>query len=209
MDRRTYLIGSATLALAACSRSKWWKRPSVQLPTVTVPTSGKTAILLAAAHAQTQKFVHYQAQYARIAYPGGDLPADHGACSDVLIRAYRALGVDLQKLVHEDMTAHFSLYPKTWGLKAPDSNIDHRRVPNLMVFFSRFGTVLPLSHAAADYQPGDILATHPFGTHIALVSDQRLVGSDRLTVIENIGGGVRQNDHLLSYPLIGHYRYAL
>ncbi len=174
-----------------------------------MPTTGKAAQLLSAAHSQSRAMVHYEPNYQRIAYPGGDLPADKGACSDVLIRAYRVLGIDLQKLVHEDMVAHFDLYPKTWGLKAPDANIDHRRVPNLMVFFSRFGQVLPMSQSPADYQPGDILATHPFGTHIALVSDQKRSGSDRLWVIENIGGGVQQNDHLLSYPLIGHYRYAL
>ena len=208
MDRRTLLIGLSALASSSCSPRSMSAAANAP-DMVTVPTTGKTALLLAAAHAQGRQFVHYEPGYSHIAYPGGDLPADHGACSDVLIRAYRAIGIDLQQLVHEDMMAHFSLYPKTWGLKAPDANIDHRRVPNLMVFFSRFGQVLPLSHDPADYRPGDILATHPFGTHIALVSDQKLPGSDRLLVIENIGGGVQQNDHLLSYPLIGHYRYGL
>ncbi len=207
MDRRSYLTGLAALTLSACSRSAQTPPPAPAL--ITVPTAGKTPQLLTAARAQTAHFVRYEPNYKQIAYPGGDLPADHGACSDVLVRAYRAIGIDLQKQVHEDMLAHFNLYPKTWGLKAPDSNIDHRRVPNLMVFFSRFGTVLPLSQSPADYQPGDILATHPVGTHIALVSDCKRVGSDRLLVIENIGGGVQLNDHLLSYPLIGHYRYAL
>ena len=178
-------------------------------PPVTVATTGRAAQLLAAAHDQMKAFVRYDGGYTRLAYPGGDLPAGRGACSDVLIRAYRMLGIDLQKLVHEDMLAHFDLYPKTWHLPVPDASIDHRRVPNLMVFFARFGTVLPLTHNPADYQPGDIVATHPFGTHIALVSDQKPAGSDRLLVIENIGGGVQQNDHLLSYPLLGHYRFGL
>ncbi len=108
------------------------------------------------------------------------------------------------------MVANFHLYPKKWGLKAPDSNIDHRRVPNLMVFFSRFGKVLPLTNNPADYQPGDILATAPATTHIALVGDAySMFDPKRLTVIQNIGHGVNQDDALFSYPLLGHYRYGL
>lgn len=206
MQRRAFVSGLAALSIAGCSQRPP-KTPVVSY--VTVPTEGKTAQFLSAAHAQMQHRVAYEPNYQKIAYPNGDLPADKGACSDVLIRAYRAIGLDLQQLVHEDMIAHFDLYPKTWGLKAPDANIDHRRVPNLMVFFSRFGQVLPVSHDPADYKPGDILATHPIGTHIALVSDQMPSGGQRLLVIENIGGGVQQNDHLLSYPIIGHYRYGL
>ena len=205
MDRRVLLAGLPLAALGGCSKPM----ASALSGTETVPTSGKAAQLLAAAHAQTKSFVWYDGGYTKINYPGGDLPSNRGACSDVLIRAYRTLGIDLQKLVHEDMTAHFDLYPKRWHLPAPDASIDHRRVPNLMVFFSRFGQVLPLTQNPADYQPGDILATPPVGTHIALVSDQKPRGSDRLWVIENIGGGVQQNDHLLSYPLLGHYRFGL
>jgi len=205
VQRRAVLAGLGLAALQGCSRPL----SAIVEQTVTVPTTGAAAELLAAAHAQTKAFVQYDGGYTKIVYPGGDLPPGRGACSDVLIRAYRRLGIDLQKLVHEDMQAHFDLYPKTWGLKTPDSSIDHRRVPNLMVFFSRFGTVLPLTKNPGDYQPGDILATHPIGTHIALVSDQKPANSDRLWVIENIGGGVQQNDHLLSYPLLGHYRFGL
>ncbi len=205
MDRRAVLSGLAVATLGGCTKPL----SAIVQPTVTVPTSGMATQLLTAAHAQTKSFVWYDGGYCKIAYPGGDLPPNRGACSDVLIRAYRTLGIDLQKLVHEDMQAHFELYPRKWGLTAPDSSIDHRRVPNLMVFFSRFGTVLPLTQNPADYQPGDILATKPNGTHIALVSDQKSAASDRLWVIENIGGGVQQNDHLLSYPLLGHYRFGL
>ena len=210
MNRRAVLAGLGLTALGLPVVGGCSKPLSALIEkTVTVPTTGKAAELLAAAHKQSEHFVQYDGGYSKIAYPGGDLPQDKGACSDVLIRAYRTLGIDLQKLVHEDMQAHFDLYPRTWGLKAPDSSIDHRRVPNLMVFFSRFGAVLPLTKNPADYQPGDILATKPFGTHIALVSDQKPARSDRLWVIENIGGGVQQNDHLLSYPLLGHYRFGL
>jgi uncharacterized protein YijF (DUF1287 family) len=210
MDRRAFVSFVSAAALSGCSRASSSSAPPVAAVTLeTVSTQGLTARLLAAAHDQTRSRVTYEPNYLKIAYPQGDLPADRGACSDVLIRAYRHLGIDLQRLVHEDMQAHFPLYPKQWGLKAPDSNIDHRRVPNLMVFFSRFGQTLPLTQNPADYRPGDILATRPVGTHIAIVSDQKHADSDRLLVIENIGGGVQQNDHLLSYPLIGHYRYAV
>jgi uncharacterized protein YijF (DUF1287 family) len=210
MDRRAFVSLVSAAGLCGCSRAASSPGNPVAVTALeTVSTQGAVARVLAAAHDQTRSRVTYEPNYLKIAYPDGDLPADRGACSDVLIRAYRHIGIDLQKLVHEDMRAHFSLYPKHWGLKAPDSNIDHRRVPNLMVFFSRFGQTLSLTQNPADYRPGDILATHPFGTHIALVSDQKQAGLDRLLVIENIGGGVQQNDHLLSYPLIGHYRYAV
>ena len=205
MHRRALLSALPVLALGACS-----KAPGLLAPPATVPTSGRTAQLMVAAHAQTKHFVWYDSGYTKIPYPNGDVAAGKGVCADVVIRAYRALGIDLQKLVHEDMLAHFDLYPKRWGLKAPDANIDHRRVPNLMVFFSRFGQVLPLTHDPKDYRPGDILATKPYGPHIAIVSDQpSLFDRDRLTVIQNIGHGVNVDDALFSYPLLGHYRYAL
>ena len=204
MNRRAFLAAAPALGLSACKAQvlvPQEKRAAIE---------GKTAQLLAAAHAQTKSFVWYDGNYSRIAYPGGDVAPDHGACSDVLVRAYRAIGIDLQKLVHEDMSANFHLYPKKWGLKHPDANIDHRRVPNLMVFFSRFGKVLPLTHDARDYRPGDILATAPVTTHIALVGDvYSIFDSNRLTVIQNIGHGVNQDDALFAYPLLGHYRYGV
>ncbi|MFT4073915.1 MAG: DUF1287 domain-containing protein [Asticcacaulis sp.] len=173
--------------------------------------AGKAAELLAAAHAQTRHFVHYDAKYAVLPYPGGDVPPDRGVCADVVIRAYRGIGIDLQKLVHEDMTANFHLYPDLWGLKAPDPNIDHRRVPNLRVFFSRFGKSLPITHNPADYRPGDILTTRPITRpHIAIVSDVRAwFGSGNLMVIQNKGFGTRQDNELLSYEITGHYRYGV
>jgi uncharacterized protein YijF (DUF1287 family) len=99
----------------------------------------------------------YDPSYVRIKYPMGDVPADRGVCTDVIIRAYRQLGIDLQQLVHEDMVANFDKYPQSWGLSKPDSNIDHRRVPNLMTFFKRHGEVLPITKNPKDYKPGDIV----------------------------------------------------
>lgn len=205
MYRRSVVLPLTATSLFACSKTQTSRAHAY----VTIPTSGKASQLLAAVHAQTRHQVVYDSGYTHLDYPNGDVASDKGACSDVLIRAYRTLYIDLQKLVHEHMEAHFDLYPKTWGLKAPDPSIDHRHVPNLMVLFSRFAKVLSLSHDPETYQPGDILASHPIGPHIALVSDQKPKGLNRLLVIENIGGGVQKNDHLLSYPIIGHYRYAL
>ncbi len=175
-----------------------------------VATTGRAQSFLQAAHRQTESFVAYDSKYTPIAYPNGDVPLSRGVCSDVVIRAYRAIGIDLQQLVHEDMAAHFDLYPKRWGLTAPDANIDHRRVPNLMTFFSRFGQVLPISRDPKDYKPGDLITNRPGGgTHIAVVSDVISPISGRLMVIQNCGFGTRQDDDLLRYPFLGHYRYGV
>jgi hypothetical protein len=111
----------------------------------------------AAALDRTQHAVRYDPAYVRLAYPGGDVPADTGVCTDEVIRAYRTVGIDLQKEVHEDMVTNFSAYPRKWGRREPDANIDHRRVPNLMVFFSRKGESLPITDRAGDYAPGDLV----------------------------------------------------
>ncbi len=157
----------------------------------------------------TRDRVTYDPSYFSMKYPGGDVPADRGVCTDVVIRAYRKLGVDLQKEVHEDMRANFALYPKNWGLKSTDRNIDHRRVPNLMVFFTRHGTVLPLSGRSEDYAPGDVVCWNLGGaiTHIGIVVDRRAPGTSRPLVVHNIGGGQVLADCLFSYKIIGHYRY--
>lgn len=151
----------------------------------------------------------YDASYQRLAYPGGDVPAERGVCTDVVIRALRETGIDLQELVHRDMEAAWKAYPhSTWGLKRPDPNIDHRRVPNLAVFFSRHGQSLPVSKNASDYAPGDIVTwTVPPGLpHIGLVADVRTPSGVPL-VIHNIGAGTRMEDRLFAYPITGHYRY--
>ncbi len=159
--------------------------------------------------ALTKDRVRYDPAYFRIDYPNGDVPADKGVCTDVVIRAYRKQGIDLQQEVHRDMKAHFRKYPRLWGLSRPDTNIDHRRVPNLMVFFARKGTVRPLSSEAADYRPGDIVCWRlPNNqTHIGIVSARRSADGKRYQIVHNIGAGQVLEDCLFSYKIIGHYRY--
>jgi len=162
-----------------------------------------------AALALTKQEVVYDPTYFVIKYPGGDIPADKGVCTDVVIRAYRKLGIDLQKDVHEDMKASFSVYPGNWGLKKPDSNIDHRRVPNLMKFFTRKGAEKPVTANASDYLPGDIVCWNLGGaiTHIGVVVDARSPDGKRFMIVHNIGGGQVLADCLFEYKIIGHYRY--
>ena len=156
----------------------------------------------------TQQRVQYDPAYFSINYPNGDVPADKGVCTDVVIRAYRKLGIDLQKEVHEDMLANFSEYPNHWGLTRTDRNIDHRRVPNLMVFFTSHGMVKQITSAASDYKPGDIVCWQlPRGmTHIGIVS-HKTVGNTPM-IIHNIGAGQVVENILFDYPIIGHYRYT-
>ena len=153
--------------------------------------------------------VGYDPAYRRIAYPNGDVPRTTGVCTDVIIRAYRHAGTDLQVLVHQDMKANFSKYPKNWGLRKPDTNIDHRRVPNLATFFTRRGGKLPVTRRGADYKPGDIVTWRLASgvPHIGLVSDVRARGTDRYLVVHNIGGGAQLEDVLFAYTLTGHYRW--
>jgi uncharacterized protein YijF (DUF1287 family) len=158
----------------------------------------------------TKQQVRYDPSYVQISYPNGDVPANTGVCTDVVIRAYRKFGIDLQKEVHEDMRANFDKYPKNWGLSRPDRNIDHRRVPNLMVFFSRFGTVKKISQNPSDYQPGDIVCWDLNGrglTHIGIVSRKKSRDGERYLIIHNIGGGQVLEDCLFNWKIIGHYTY--
>jgi len=160
--------------------------------------------------ALTKQQVAYDPSYFQIGYPNGDVPANKGVCTDVVIRAYRKLGIDLQKEVYEDMKSNFEKYPKKWGLSRPDKNIDHRRVPNLMVFFSRFGTVKKISQNPNDYQPGDIVCYDLNGkglTHIGIVSTKKSQDGKRNLLIHNIGREQVLEDCLLSFTIIGHYAY--
>jgi hypothetical protein len=165
------------------------------------------AKLVAAARAQIGVTLFYDGAYRRIAYPGGDVAPERGVCTDVVVRAYRAaLGADLQRLVHEDMAANFAAYPANWGLTRPDSNIDHRRVPNLAAYFRRQGAELAADGALA---PGD-LVTQTIGgrlPHISVVSDRQVRGSKRPLVIHNIGGGAEYADILDRFPVTGRFRY--
>jgi uncharacterized protein YijF (DUF1287 family) len=151
----------------------------------------------------------YDPVYRQLDYPGGDVPASTGVCTDVVIRALRVQGLDLQKSVHEDMRTHFSLYPKNWGLKRPDRNIDHRRVPNLMIWFQRQGMALAVSDEPAGYRAGDVV-TWDLGrglTHIGIVSDRQSAAGVPL-VLHNIGRGTQEEDILFAYRITGHYRFT-
>lgn len=154
--------------------------------------------------------VIYDPSYFSIDYPGGDVPADKGVCTDVIIRAYRKLGVDLQKEVHEDMSSNFYKYPQIWRLKHTDKNIDHRRVPNLMTFFKRHGTIKKISQNFEDYLPGDIVCWNLGGgtTHIGIVSHQKTNLGKRPFVVHNIGAGQVLEDCLFDFKIIGHYSYS-
>jgi uncharacterized protein YijF (DUF1287 family) len=166
--------------------------------------------LIAAARSQIGVTTAYDPAYVKLAYPNGDVPQERGVCTDVVIRAIRAMGMDLQRLVHEDMFRAFSKYPQQWGLKSPDPNIDHRRVPNLMRFFERAGKKLAVTKDAADYRPGDLVTCLVAGNlpHIMLVSDTPSPSEPkRLQIIHNIGDGARMEDRLFEFPITGHYRY--
>ena len=158
----------------------------------------------------THQRVQYDPAYYKINYPNGDVPVDRGVCTDVIIRAYRVLGVDLQKEVYEDMKKNFNLYPKNWGLKTTDTNIDHRRVPNLMTFFSRFGEMKNISLNSIDYKPGDIVCWNLGGgiTHIGIVIDKRTPDGKRNYIVHNVGAGQVMEDFLFNYEIIGHYCYS-
>lgn len=178
--------------------------------TDTVSRQEFTRRLVAAAIERTHHSVRYVSEYLRIPYPGGDVPADTGVCTDEIIRSYRAVGVDLQKEVHEDMVRNFAAYPnkRRWMLSHPDANIDHRRVPNLMVFFQRKGESLPITRRAENYAPGD-LVTWDLGRgvpHIGILVDQKSL-SGWYEVVHNIGEGPKMEDVLFNWKITGHYRY--
>lgn len=155
--------------------------------------------------------VSYDSSYFSIDYPNGDVPSNKGVCTDVVIRAYRAIGIDLQKEVHEDMKAHFSAYPNIWGLRKTDRNIDHRRVPNLMTFFSRKRAEVPITFNPADYKPGDVVSWNLGGatTHIGIVVNKKSADNKRYMIVHNIGAGQVLEDCLFRYKIIGHYRYQV
>lgn len=204
-DRRSLMLGAgAGLVLAGCDRS----RPaSVEIDT---NQPEKVKRLLAAARRQIGVTIRYDAAYARLPFPNGDVPRERGTCTDVVVRAYRdAFGVDLQALVNADMRAAFGAYPRRWGLSRPDSNIDHRRVPNLATFLSRRGAALPIPRGAAGWRPGEIFTSlvDDRSPHIGLVSDRR--GPGGWLILHNIGAGTREEDGLTASPITGRYRWGL
>lgn len=200
LDRRSLLLG-AGLALAGCGRVEADRAPAA---------TGKAGRLIAAARAQIGVTVRYDSAYTPLAFPGGDVPRERGVCTDVVIRAYRdALGIDLQALVNADMRSEFSAYPRTWGLRAPDRSIDHRRVPNLQRWLSRQGAALPIPADGSGWRPGDIFTSRVDGRspHIGLVSDRR--GPDGWLIVHNIGAGTREENGLAAWPITGRYRWGL
>ncbi len=202
---RMISIIAVSAALLACAPI------AAQDQTVTVSAEAKP--LVAAARDRLKSIVVYDGRYMRLDYPGGDVPATMGVCTDVVIRSLRrAYGMDLQKRVHEDMKANFSAYPTHWGLTRPDKNIDHRRVPNLETYFKREGLSVPITKAAVDYKPGDIVSWRLDGNsgrgglpHIGIVSDRLGVTGTPL-IIHNIGGGVEESDMLFDHRITGHFR---
>jgi uncharacterized protein len=167
--------------------------------------------LIKAALERTKHQVKYDGSYHSIEYPGGDVPSDIGVCTDVVIRSYRKLGIDLQELVHLDMKSNFSKYPskRIWGLDNPDSNIDHRRVPNLQVFFTRHGKKLEVTDSPKSYIPGDLVTWMLPGNlpHIGIVTDRYNTITNTPMIVHNIGRGPKLEDMLFTYPITGHYRY--
>jgi len=167
--------------------------------------------LIAAALDRPKHVVRYDPAYVKIPYPGGDVPEGTGVCTDEIIRIYRAVGVDLQKEVHEDMEKNFSKYPRKWSWFTfhTDTNIDHRRVPNLMVFFARKGESLPITQHADDYLPGDLVTWQLQGgePHIGMVVNSKALLTGRHMIVHNIGQGPKMEDVLFDWKITGHYRY--
>lgn len=179
-------------------------------PKIDEISSGEIRKLLESADRQTESTKNYTQDYFVISYPNGDVPIETGACTDVVIRAFRNAGIDLQKEVHEDMTQNFALYPTKWNLAKPDTNIDHRRVLNLQTYFTRKGKSLPITEKAKNYQPGDIVSWDLDGkgmTHIGVVSNVFNKDTKRYSIIHNIGGGTMREDRLFEWKITGHYRY--
>lgn len=176
------------------------------------PSPSKQAFLSKFSEAAVERTRHqvtYDSTYVILKYPGGDVPPDKGVCTDVIIRAYRKMGIDLQKDIHEDMRTNFPKYPKIWGLKGPDRNIDHRRVPNLMVLFERKGKKLPVSNNPKDYLPGEIVTWRLGGgaTHIGIVAKDHNFFKTRPLLVHNLHQGPQMEDVLFNWKIIGHYRY--
>ncbi len=210
--RRAAIIGSLLLASltalsSGCGRRAYSESVAAQARTrIESPVLRK---MVEAAIDQTGYTFSYDPSYVKLDYPGGDVPLDRGVCSDVVIRAFRKAGVDLQKEVHEDMARDFASYPNRWGLSHPDPNIDHRRVANLMTYFKRKGKALAITDEARDYRPGDVVAWN-LGNgllHIGIVTNVPGAGDGRYKIVHNIGAGARVEDELFSWQIIGHYRF--
>jgi uncharacterized protein YijF (DUF1287 family) len=170
--------------------------------------SKKARALAESAMGQVGVTTQYDPAYEKLPYPNGDVPAERGVCTDVVVRAFRTLGLDLQKELHVDMSAHFNVYPTRWGLKKPDANIDHRRVQNLATWLTRHGKAVPVTKDGADYWPGDLVTMDVDGrAHIALISTTLAPDGTHFDIVHNIGAGTQVEDRLFEFPITGHYRY--
>ena len=205
------LFGLLTSCRGVAFNSRAIELPNRELQAAMQVKANATPLekLNASAIEQTTYTKSYDSSYVKLDYPNGDVPKETGVCADVVVRAFRSAGIDLQKELHEDMTRSFAKYPKKWNARKPDSNIDHRRVPNLMTWFNRQGKELPITKTDTDYQPGDVVAWELDGglTHIGLVSKIKVEGADRCAIVHNIGAGARLEDVLFQWKIIGHYRY--
>ena len=203
------LVVGAALYVRAHDRDARFARREASAPVRVVDRSSSAAKrLVAAAESQIGKTVRYDAAYTPIKYPGGDVPIDRGVCTDVVVRAFRAMGVDLQVKIHRDMVKAFDRYPHRWGLQAPDTNIDHRRVPNMQLYFTRTGKSLPITHDGQDYQPGDVVIWSVRGRpHTGIVTRTVAEDGTHFCIVHNFGRGTQIEDILFRYPITGHYRY--
>jgi uncharacterized protein YijF (DUF1287 family) len=199
-------------ALAPCTEPH---AATARAPIAVAPNNAATATSplptrVTAARRQIGVTTVYDPAYVRLPYPNGDVPQDRGVCTDVVIRALRAEGLDLQRSVHEDMRANFAKYPQKWGLRGPDRNIDHRRVPNLQTWFARQGWSRTPTRNARDYRAGDLVTWMLPGNlpHIGIVGD-RISPAGTPLIVHNIGRGTREEDILFAYPITGHYRPVL
>ncbi len=206
---RLKLLCCCILLLTGCNRPTGLSSltPST-LPQAVEIANPKLRQLVAGGIAQTAVTKSYDPAYIQLAYPGGDVAASTGVCTDVVIRAYRQIGIDLQREVHEDMRRNFAAYPKLWGLTKPDRNIDHRRVANLMTFFQRRGAALPVTDNPADYLPGDIVSYdlgQKIGLHIAIETNIR--GDNGYQMVHNACCGTKVETIPRDWKINGHYRY--
>ena len=200
--------GCSTSADKSASASTQSAQVSQELTRRPISASPEIKKVIDSAIEQTRQTVQYDPSYTKLKYPNGDVPIERGVCADVIVRAFRSAGIDLQKEVHEDMSLHFTAYPSKWGARRPDSNIDHRRVPNLMTLFERRAKSVPITRNTSDYVPGDVVAWELDNNllHIGLVSDVVANGTPNYLIVHNIGAGARIEDVLMAWKIIGHYR---
>lgn len=223
--KRRNFFGGWVIIVIALGMGFWFGRPLIPfLKATQVVTSMENADLLisslkesngfggglaAAALAHSGEKITYDPSYYKIAYPNGDLPANKGVAADVIVRCYRSMGMDLQVLVHEDMSENFRGYPGLWGAAAPDTNIDHRRVANLQRFFEHKGRTITASRNASDYLPGDIVVWELGNAekHIGIIVPGPGDRAEEAWVVHNMGAGVKWENILFDYSVQRHFRY--